>query len=554
MNKRDAGRFWSQLTAPSATPAAAGAAPLAGGVTRVDLDGRVHALVDPDVAQIHAPEAWAAGFDGSGATVAVLDTGYDPTHPDLFGRVTGSQSFTGQPSTVDGNGHGTHVASTIAGSGAAEDGLHGGSAPGARLLVGKVLDDGGTGQDSWVLAGMQWAVDQGADVVNMSLGGDVSDGTDVVSRAVDELSESSPTLFVIAAGNAGSDPSTVTAPGAATDALTVGAVDGADQMAWFSSRGPRLGDHALKPDVVAPGVGIVAARAAGTSLGNPVDEWYTSLDGTSMATPHVGAVAAILKQAHPGWDGSDLKRAIAGSAVAVAGATGFDAGAGRVDALQAVRAHVLADASLSLGWYAYPQSALQPTQTPLAYRNVGTEPVTLTLSLAAEDGGPAPAGVSLSTESLTIPAGGTASVDLTVDPRTLAPGDYSGVVRADAGDGTAVRSAFAFGLESEHYDLTVEVDPRARAQTGSHTIGLIGLDNGAFDQRELDGSGRQSVTFRLPPGTYAIGSIGFETRPGRLAGRRPDLRPGRAPAREYPGGARRSAGPGASATPPTAPW
>ena len=70
-------------------------------------------------------------------------------------------------------------------------------------------------------------------------------------------------------------------------------------MAYFSSRGPRLGDGALKPDVVAPGVGITAARAAGTSLGTPVDELYTSLDGTSMATPHVAGLAAILKDEHP---------------------------------------------------------------------------------------------------------------------------------------------------------------------------------------------------------------------------------------------------------------
>ena len=209
--KHDAATFWHGLT--GASPAAR-ATTLGGGAIRVDLDARVHALLDPDVAQIHAPEAWAAGFDGTGATVAVLDTGYDPTHPDLMGRVAGAESFTGDPSIVDGNGHGTHVASTIAGSGAAEPGVHGGSAPGARLLVGKVLDDSGTGQDSWVLAGMQWAVQQGADVVNMSLGGDVSDGTDVISRAVDELSASSPTLFVIAAGNNGGDPFTVTAPGA----------------------------------------------------------------------------------------------------------------------------------------------------------------------------------------------------------------------------------------------------------------------------------------------------------------------------------------------------
>ncbi len=390
-DKRHARTFWRSLTAgPSA---------LADGAVHVYLDGRVHATAGPSVEQIHAPQAWAAGFDGSGAKVAVLDTGYDPTHPDLAGRVSSTSNFTTDPGVVDGNGHGTHVASTIAGSGAASGGLYEGVAPGASLMVGKVLGNDGMGDDSWVLAGMQWAVANGADVVNMSLGGEPGDGTDLLSQAIDDLSAKSKTLFVVAAGNDGSDPGTVTDPGAADAALTVGAVDSSDSMAYFSSRGPRLGDGALKPDVVAPGVGIVAARAAGTSLGSPVDQWYTSLDGTSMATPHVAGVAAILEQEHPTWDGEQIKAAITGSAVPVTGATAFDAGTGRVDALRAIQATVVANGPLNLGSYPYPQSNLPPTKTPLTYTNLGANPVTLNLSIAAEDpAAPAPAGVTLSAQ------------------------------------------------------------------------------------------------------------------------------------------------------------
>ena len=120
----------------------------------------MEAALEHSVPQIHAPEAWAAGFDGTGTTVAVLDTGYDPTHPDLAGKVSESSNFTSDAGVVDGNGHGTHVASTIAGTGAASDRLRRGVAPGADLIVGKVLTDGGWGADSWVLAGMQWAVQQ----------------------------------------------------------------------------------------------------------------------------------------------------------------------------------------------------------------------------------------------------------------------------------------------------------------------------------------------------------------------------------------------------------
>ena len=132
-------------------------------------------------------------------------------------------------------------------------------------------------------------------------------------------------------------------------------------MAGFSSRGPRFRNGALKPEVVAPGVDVTAARAAGTELGPIVDEAYTTISGTSMATPHVAGLAAMIKQQHPGWDGEQIKSVIANSTVPVADATGFDAGTGRVDAMDAIEQDVLAPASLSLGSYAWPYSDLQPT-------------------------------------------------------------------------------------------------------------------------------------------------------------------------------------------------
>ena len=184
-----------------------------------------------------------------------------------------SANFTTDSSVTDGNGHGTHVASTVGGSGAASGGLRKGVAPRTNLMVGKVLSDGGYGEDSWVLAGMVWAVNEGADVVSMSLGGDTDDGSSPLAVAINELSATSDSLFVVAAGNnGGNGPSTVTAPGSADAALTVGAVDVHDVMAGFSSRGPRFRNGALKPEVVAPGVDVTAARAAGTELGPIVDD------------------------------------------------------------------------------------------------------------------------------------------------------------------------------------------------------------------------------------------------------------------------------------------
>ena len=162
-----------------------------------------------------------------------------------------------------------------------------------------------------------------------------SDGTDPLSQAVDRLSAILGALFVVAAGNNGPAEGSVSAPGAADLALTVGAVDKDDEAASFSSRGPAGGDFAVKPEIVAPGAGIVAARAAGTSLGNLLDPHYTSLNGTSMATPHVAGAAAILAQQHPELGRRELKARLVSTATRWTQPVAFQ-GAGRLDVAAAV--------------------------------------------------------------------------------------------------------------------------------------------------------------------------------------------------------------------------
>jgi len=279
------------------------------GVTRVWLDRRFRATdLDPNLTQIGAPTAWSAGLTGKGVKVAVLDTGIDATHPDLSGgKVVASADFAESGSTTDHFGHGTHVASIVAGAGARAAGARKGVAFAASLLNGKVLDDFGFGSESGIIAGMEWAARQQARVVNMSIGGWPTDGTDPMSQAITRLTARYRTLFVVAAGNSGPGAQTVENPGVATAALTVGAVDASDRLADFSGRGPRFGDYAMKPDITAPGVDIVAARAAGTALGDPVNQWYTRLTGTSMATPHVAGAAAIMAQRWPAWTPARIK-------------------------------------------------------------------------------------------------------------------------------------------------------------------------------------------------------------------------------------------------------
>lgn len=159
--KDDARTFWNDISRTEKSRS------LDNGIAKLWLDGKVEAALKDSVPQVNAPQAWAEGFDGKGTTVAVLDTGIDATHPDVKNRITLSRSFIPGEEVVDGNGHGTHVASTVAGSGAASDGADKGVAPAVDLIVGKVLSNEGSGADSGIIEAMEWAKAEGADVVSI---------------------------------------------------------------------------------------------------------------------------------------------------------------------------------------------------------------------------------------------------------------------------------------------------------------------------------------------------------------------------------------------------
>ncbi|MGW5782352.1 S8 family serine peptidase, partial [Streptomyces sp. NPDC003863] len=342
--KKQAATFWSEISAPAARSASSG-------LKKLWLDRKVSAALEESTKQVHAPEAWAAGYDGKGTRVAVLDTGADAEHPDLKGRIVASENFTDSDTTGDRQGHGTHTISTVGGSGAASDGKKKGVAPGADLLNGKVLNDSGSGATSWIIAGMEWAVAQGADVVSMSLGNPApTDCTDPMSTAAEQLARSTDTLFVIAAGNSGPSHNTVSSPGCAPSVLTVGAVDRDDSTAWFSSRGPTIVNHTLKPEIAAPGVGISAAAAGGRGV-----YAYQSMSGTSMATPHVAGAAAIVKQRHPDWTARQIKAALVASADSSVPGDTREVGGGRLDVQAAIDQTVLSTPAVQGGTFDWPQ-------------------------------------------------------------------------------------------------------------------------------------------------------------------------------------------------------
>ncbi|CAD5244978.1 S8 family serine peptidase [Thermococcus camini] len=298
--------------------------------------------LDESAAQVMATNMWNLGYDGSGITIAIIDTGIDASHPDLQGKVIGWVDYVnGKTTPYDDQGHGTHVASIAAGTGAASNGKYKGMAPGAKLVGIKVLGADGSGSISDIIAGVDWAVQNkdkyGIRVINLSLGSSQSsDGTDSLSQAVNNAWDAG-IVVCVAAGNSGPDKYTVGSPAAASKVITVGAVDKYDVITDFSSRGPTA-DNRLKPEVVAPGNWIIAARASGTQLTDvTIGDYYVAAPGTSMATPHVAGISALILQAHPSWSPDMVKTALIETADIVKPDEIADIayGAGRVNAYKA---------------------------------------------------------------------------------------------------------------------------------------------------------------------------------------------------------------------------
>lgn len=496
--------FWNELSA-TATVAGGGQRALGGGVAKVWLDGLRKPTLDESVPQIGAPAAWQAGFDGAGVKVAVLDTGIDATHPDLAAQVIAAKNFSDDPDARDRVGHGTHVASTIAGTGAASGGRYKGVAPGAKLLDGKVCESDFC-TESAMLAGLEWGA-QNAPVVSMSIGGFDTPDIDPLEQAVNTLTAKYGTLFVIAAGNDGA-PESVGSPASADAALAVGAVDKKDKIADFSSRGPRVGDGAIKPDITGPGVAITAARSKDGVLGNPGDK-YTELSGTSMATPHVSGSAAILAGQHPTWKADQLKSALMGSAKVNPGLSPFDQGSGRVDVARGTQQKLTAaPAGLNFGGQLWPHRDDTPVNRKLTYHNDGAAPLTLTLAVQVTTSARSAAAVfKASPATLTIPAHGDASTTVTADTSVPGPDTPVAAYLTATGGNQVVRTSLVVNKEVESYNLTLKHLDRAGKPTDQYGTGLVELDTGKTIGTPQSASG--VVTMRVPKGRYTLASVIF---------------------------------------------
>ncbi|MGW6061634.1 S8 family serine peptidase [Streptomyces sp. NPDC055189] len=507
-DKKKAADFWADVTSTKSRAASSH-------LKKLWLDTKVEATLDQSTKQVHAPEAWAAGYDGKGTKVAVLDTGADAGHPDLKGRIGATKNFTDSPDNEDRQGHGTHTTSTVGGTGAASDGKKKGVAPGTELLHGKVLNDSGSGATSWIIAGMQWAVDEKADVVSMSLGNPArTDCTDPMSTATEELAQSAGnTLFVLAAGNTGPGLNSVSSPGCAPSVLTVGAVDRDDSTASFSSRGPAYGSHTLKPEIAAPGVEISAAAAGGRGI-----YAYQSMSGTSMATPHVAGAAALVKQRHPDWTARQIKSALVSSADSGIPGDVTETGGGRLDVKAAVDQKVLGSPAVQGGSFGWPQDNSDRTTVHVPYTNTTDKTVQLKLSVqgvTGNDGSAVRSGIAkLGRSSVKVAAGATVKVPLKLDPhaglKRAQYGDVTGRVLAKADGGVAVSTPFSLYVQPETVSLRVKLVGRdGKPATGPSSVDLIGTDDASGERRFNEGANDQ--TYQVRPGAYFL--TGFIATP-----------------------------------------
>ena len=328
-------------------------------VKAVYEDKIVNTTLMDSVPLINADDVWflqdsqQRNITGQGIKIGIIDTGVDYTHPDLGGcfglgcKVTDGYDFVNNDNDpMDDYGHGTHVASIAAGNGTLK-----GVAPDAKIYAYKVIDANGGGTFSDVIAGIERSTDPNSDgdfsdhidVISMSLGAP-GDPDDLVSKASDNAAEIG-VVVVAAAGNSGNyNYLTIGSPGTSRKAITVGASDKADLMAYFSSKGPTA-IGSTKPDVVAPGMLICAARMSTfepwlekSEYKKCVDDSHVLLSGTSMATPHVAGAAALIKQSHPDWTPQEIKNTIKGTAIDL-GNDSLTQGSGRVDVLKAVQAN-----------------------------------------------------------------------------------------------------------------------------------------------------------------------------------------------------------------------
>jgi len=445
-------------------------------IKRITPNSKVQTQLLDSVPQIKANQVWSytgansAALDGTGTRIGIIDTGVDYRHADLGGclgqncKVVGGYDFVNNDADPnDDHGHGTHVAATAAGDGAAL--AIQGVAPGAKIYAYKVLASNGSGYNTAIIAAIERCADPNQDgnysdhleVCSLSLGGP-GNPDDPMSMAIDRASANG-VVFTVAAGNSGPSEGTVSSPGTARNAITVAASCktsdiGRDPtctgpIAHFSSRGPVLWTNAqgsqqtlAKPDISAPGHKICAAQW-GTAWSDKqcLDSDHVAISGTSMATPHVAGVVALLRQAHPEFSPDQIKIILTSSATNL-GVSVNGQGAGEVSAMNAmslsgIPSSVAQIIGVPLSIADVPTKLKATYTRTLTVKNTTSQSLIYTPSFSSTQAGFT---ASFSQTQLSIPGGGTGSLSVTfqIDHAVVpGPGQISGTIAFETAAGTA---------------------------------------------------------------------------------------------------------------------
>jgi PGF-CTERM protein len=468
-------------------------------VEQVSLDIEYRVTLDQTEDAVSAEQARRDyGVSGNNVKIAVLDTGVNESHPAIDDEVV-EKDFTGEGTTDDKVGHGTHVAGIIV----SDNETYTGIAPNASLMDLRVIDSYGGGSASAIIDAIEYATNNDADIVSMSLG-----ATAVYERSDDPLEEAvnaaadNGTVVVVAAGNAGPYYGTVGTPGIHEDVITVGASNvSAGELADFSSRGPTPGHH-LKPDLVAPGVGVVSADH---------DGGFVNKSGTSMATPVVSGVAALLLEEHSTWSPQRVKSVLTTTSDPLTNGSVYAQGAGQVNATDAVGTNIV----VSPGTTDFGPYTSNTTGTRIiSVTNLGDANRTFDLSYRAVNllgNGTAPVSINDTDDQITVPSGETVHLELQIDT-SVPHGIYSGRVSFDDGAYTV-----PFGFVRAH-NVTIEKESIADTSTDGDFAWLFADEYaplrtwGYAGFGQLDGS---SVTYPVVRGgTYHVITEGVNEENG----------------------------------------